>query len=149
MVLSDNIEETIKLRIIANSDSEYDQEIKVKVKNEVQKELTSLLKNKENINEIRNSVKNNVSNIGNIVNNALKDNNVDYSYNINYGMNYFPKKTLDGKVFDEGYYESLLITLGKGEGENWWCLIFPKLCLVEVDENTEYKLWFKEIIDNI
>ena len=64
-------------------------------------------------------------------------------------MNYFPEKEFNNKIYKEGYYESLVITLGSGKGDNWWCLLFPKMCLVEINDNTEYKLWFKEVIDNI
>ncbi len=52
-------------------------------------------------------------------------------YNVNFGFNYFPDKEFNGVVYDEGYYESVLVTLGKGEGDNWWCVLFPPLCLLE------------------
>ena len=76
--------------------------------------------------------------------------NEDYSYSINYGLNYFPEKEYNGKTYKEGKYESLLVTLGKGEGNNWWCILFPPLCLVEAEESeeeVEYDFFFKNIID--
>ena len=76
--------------------------------------------------------------------------NEDYSYNINYGLNYFPEKEYNGKTYKEGKYESLLVTLGKGEGNNWWCILFPPLCLVEAEESeeeVEYGFFLKNIID--
>ena len=55
-----------------------------------------------------------------------------------------------GIEYDEGYYESLLITLGEGKGDNWWCVLFPPLCLIEAEESTEveYKSFIKEIIEH-
>lgn len=64
-------------------------------------------------------------------------------------MNYFPEKEYKGVKYDEGYYESLVITLGEGKGKNWWCVLFPPLCLVEAEESdkVEYKFFIKELID--
>ena len=64
-------------------------------------------------------------------------------------MNYFPSKEYKGVKYEEGYYESLVITLGKGEGDNWWCVLFPPLCLIEGEEDTEveYKSIVMEILD--
>jgi len=77
----------------------------------------------------------------------------DTSYEINYGNNYFPEKEYKGVTYKAGEYESLVITLGDGLGDNWWCVLFPPLCLLEADENnleeTEYKLYINKIIDSI
>ena len=77
---------------------------------------------------------------------ANKDN-----YDINYGENYFPEKEYKGVSYEEGNYESLVITLGDGLGDNFWCVLFPPLCLLEAEENDtnkiEYTSFIKEIID--
>ena len=67
-------------------------------------------------------------------------------------MHYFPTKTYKGITYDEGNYESLLVTLGSGKGDNWWCVLFPPLCLLEAEESSdvkdvEYKSFIKEIIE--
>ena len=67
---------------------------------------------------------------------TLKNLGYDKDYKINYGYNYFPKKKYKSVTYKEGMYESLVITLGTGEGDNWWCVLFPPLCLVEADEST-------------
>ena len=62
---------------------------------------------------------------------------------------YFPKKEYKGVEYNEGNYESLVITLGEGKGDNWWCVLFPPLCLIDAEEQTsdvEYKFLVKEII---
>ena len=64
------------------------------------------------------------------------------NYDINYGLNYFPEKTYEGKTYPAGEYESLVITLGSGEGDNFWCILFPPLCMI--DEEVEYKSFIKE-----
>ena len=75
----------------------------------------------------------------------------ELGYKVNFGINYFPEKNYKGVIYEEGYYESLVVTLGSGNGENWWCVLFPPLCLMEGEEtNTdevEYKSFVKEMID--
>ena len=64
-------------------------------------------------------------------------------------MHFFPKKEYKGVVYKEGEYESLLITLGKGQGDNFWCVLFPPLCVMEEDEtkDVEYKWFIKDILE--
>ena len=64
-------------------------------------------------------------------------------------MNYFPKKELNNEVYEEGMYESLVITLDEGKGDNFWCILFPPLCMIEENEDYEYKSFFKELIVSI
>lgn len=66
-----------------------------------------------------------------------------------FGFNYFPSKKYKGITYKDGYYESLVVTLGEGKGDNWWCVLFPPLCLLEAEESTdvEYKSYVKELID--
>ena len=72
------------------------------------------------------------------------------NYTINYGYNYFPKKTYRNKTYEEGEYESLVITLGEGKGNNFWCILFPPLCMVDEDQNDiEYKSFIKEVINKV
>ena len=142
-------DDAIRFRVIANSDSKYDQDIKMLVKEKVENELYTMLKNTRGIDNARQIIKENVGNINNIVNKTLVDNNYDKSYSVNYGMNYFPEKEYKGVKYNEGYYESLVIKLGEGKGKNWWCVLFPPLCLVEAEESdkVEYKFFIKELID--
>jgi len=142
-------DEAIRLRVVPNSDSEYDQNIKLKVKTEVEKELFNLLKNTKGIEEARTVINDNLDTIDNKINSLLLKENYKLGYNINFGYNYFPEKEFNGIIYDEGMYESLLITLGKGEGSNWWCVLFPPLCLLEAEESdeVEYKLFIQELIE--
>ena len=149
----DNVipDSAIRFRVIANSNTIYDQNIKIMVKNAVQNKIFELIKEKETIEETRTTIKDNMNLIENVVKDTLNTLDYDKDYNINYGYNHFPKKEYKGIEYEEGNYESLVITLGEGSGDNWWCVLFPPLCLVEADEsdvsNAEYSFFIKEIID--
>ena len=127
----------IRFRILANSNSVYDQAIKMKVENKMQDELYILLKDINNIDEARKIIKNNLSHLNKVLKSEMQD--VNYSYDIKYGYNFFPKKKYKGTLYKSGKYESLLITLGKAKGDNWWCVLFPPFCLIDSKENNNIK----------
>ena len=142
-------DEAIRLRVIANSNSSYDQQIKLEVRDAIQLNLYNLLKETKGIEEARNIINNNLDDISNNVKEILEKENYNHNYTISFGQNYFPEKKYKGITYKEGYYESLVITLGSGEGDNWWCVLFPPLCLIEAEESdeVEYKFFIKELID--
>lgn len=139
----------IRFRILANSNSPRDQRIKEEVRDKMQKELYQLLENSKSTKQARNLIINNMNNFNSLLENEMKDK--EYSYTIDYGMHVFPEKTYKGITYEAGEYESLLVTLGEGSGDNWWCVLFPPLCVMEAEEtNTskiEYKSFIKEIIE--
>lgn len=141
-------EEALRIRVISNSDSQYDQEVKMKVKQQIQFQLYNLLKDTKGIQDARRVINSNLSNIDKEVAQTLQTLNYELDYDINYGLNYFPSKEYKGVTYEEGYYESLVITLGEGKGENWWCVLFPPLCLLEAEDSTEveYTSFVKELI---
>lgn len=142
-------EEALRIRVIANSNTEYDQNIKNIVKDNIQFKLYELLKDTKGIVEARNVINNNLPNIDNEIEEMLKKLDYDLNYDINFGFNYFPAKEYKGTIYEEGYYESLVITLGEGQGDNWWCVLFPPFCLLEAEESTEveYTSFIKELIE--
>lgn len=156
-ILSNNTEEVIipssaiRFRVIASSDSAEDQQIKKEVRDTLQKELYTKLIDTKTIDEARTIINKDLNNIDKNVQQTLKENNADLNYNINYGINYFPEKKYKGVTYQEGGYESLVVTLGEGSGKNWWCVLFPPLCLLEAEEEqtdeVEYKSFIKELID--
>lgn len=141
-------EEAIRIRVIANSNSDYDQEIKKKVKEQVEADMYNLLKNSKTIEEVRNKINSNVEKEKENISTVLKKENYQLPFEINFGYNYFPKKEFKGITYKEGYYESLVVTLGEGLGDNWWCVLFPPLCMIEAEESTdvEYTSMVKEIV---
>ena len=142
-------DDAIRIRIIPNSNSEFDQDIKLKVKNKLEITMYDLLKNAKNSDEARKIIEDNLDLVDKDVERVLDKNDYNLDYKINYGYNYFPEKEYKGVKYAEGYYESLFVTLGKGEGDNWWCVLFPPLCLIEGDEGeeVEYKSIVAEIIE--
>ena len=144
-------DEAIRFRVIANSNSVDDQNTKILVKNKIEKEIATDLKNSTNINTSRKILSRNTDKYSLLVENTLRENNISQEYKVNYGLNYFPEKTYKGITYKAGNYESLVVTLGEGKRDNWWCVLFPPLCLLEGEEtNTnqvEYKSYVKELID--
>lgn len=145
----DNIfipEDSIRFRIIANSNSEIDINFKKEFKSYIESIIYPLIKDAKSSDEVNNIIVNNLDYINNNIYKYLGNN--DYSFD--YGLNYFPKKSYKGVIYKEGYYRSLVITLGDGNGNNWWCSLFPPLCLIEDNDTTldvEYKLYIKEILN--
>ncbi|MBQ7031980.1 MAG: stage II sporulation protein R [Bacilli bacterium] len=134
----------IRFRVIANSDSIEDQKLKLSIKNDVEKELYALISNAKDIEEARNIINNNINKVDSILN----DYNVEYD--ISYGDNYFPTKEYKGITYKSGNYESLVITVGEGLGKNWWCVLFPPLCLLDEQNNlsnAEYEFYATKIIN--
>lgn len=142
-------DEAIRLRVVANSDSKEDQDIKMKVSVKVQSRLYELLKDTKGLEEARKKLQSNMDNIENDVKNVLNEENYSLGYKINYGINHFPEKSYKGVTYKEGDYESLLITLGEGKGKNWWCVLFPPLCILEAEESedVEYKFFIQELFE--
>ena len=137
-------DESIRFRIIANSNSLEDQNLKKLIKRELEISLFPLLENSQSIYETRNIIHQNK----NLIDEILSKYNIDYD--INYGINFFPEKEYDDYVYQEGNYESLVIKLGEAKGNNWWCVMYPPLCLIDQNSNNkediEYKLYIKEIL---
>ena len=140
---------SIRLRVIPNSNDAKDINIKEQVKDYLESDVYKLLKGTNNIDSARKIINNNIPKIENNIDNIFKDNNYNIPYEVNFGYNYFPEKTYQGKNYEEGYYESLVIYIGASEGDNWWCVLFPNFCLIDINEDTEYKSYFKELINKI
>ena len=143
--------EAIRIRVIANSNEEIDQKIKMKLSIELQKEISKLLKNTTNVEEARLIIKSNINSLNQKTKEFLIKENANTEFTITFGNAFFPEKKYNGVIYEQGYYESLLVTLGNGKGNNWWCVLFPPLCLMEANENetgeVEYKFFIKELLD--
>ena len=122
--------DAIRVRIIANSNNINDLYEKKKLKEEIKSDLYNLVKDADNSVNARESITNNMDKIKELIAARTSD------FKINYGKNYFPKKNYKGVIYQEGEYESLVITLGKGMGENWWCVLYPPLCMIDDNADT-------------
>ena len=140
-------EETIRFRIIANSNERIDQTTKLLIKKELENKLFPLLEESNSPEETKKIVENNKQ----VINSVIEKYNVPYS--INYGKNYFPEKEFNGILYEEGEYESLVISLGEASGNNWWCVMYPPLCLLENNTSNssqvEYKTYIGKLISKL
>lgn len=140
--------ESIRLRVIPNSNDPKDINIKEKVKTYLEKDIYKLLKDTNDIESARNIIKSNITSIENNIGSIFKNNNYNLNYNVNYGSNYFPEKTYNNETYEEGYYESLVIYIGEAKGDNWWCVLFPNFCLVD-NEEVKYESLIQKLINKI
>ncbi len=138
----------VRFRVIPNSNSSKDILIKEKVVNEVS---TLLFKDTNDINETRNNVVNNLDKINNSIDKVFSENNYNLKYKVKYGMNYFPSKEYNNIRFKAGNYESLVVEIGEAKGNNYWCILYPPLCMVDYEKDTkiEYKSKIIEILSNL
>lgn len=121
--------QAIRIRIIANSDSDRDQEIKRKVRDDVAALIESWGEMPGTIEEARALIRSRLADVEAAANKSLKGSKAGYGEKTELAVVDFPAKTFEGKTYPAGQYEALRITLGKGGGANWWCVLFPPLCL--------------------
>ena len=136
--------ESIRFRIIPHSNNVEDVFVKEKVLENIKDEITGY--ETDNISEARNIINTNIKNIETKIEETLVNYNYDKGYEVKFGFNYFPEKKYEGKTYNEGYYESLVIELGDAKGDNFWCVLFPPLCLMEVEETEKEKVEYSFFI---
>ena len=138
-------EDAIRFRIIANSNSIEDQKEKIEIRNELEPIIGDILTNSTTKEETKTEINNNLYKINHVID------KFNTTYDVNYGLNFFPEKNYKGVTYKEGNYESLVITLGDGLGDNWWCVLFPPLCLLEANETNyddiTYTSYIQELIN--
>lgn len=144
--LSNNYKDKlIRFHVLANSDSEKDQELKLKVRDEVIKYLQPMLEKSRSIQESESIILRESNNLKNISKNIIEENGYNYDVKVNLEYSEFPAKQYSNVVLPAGEYKSLRIIIGEGEGKNWWCVMFPPLCFVDenngvIDKETDEKL---------
>lgn len=122
----------IRFHVIANSDSDKDQNLKLKVKDAVIKYLFPKLSNSKSIAQSREILKENDTNIKNIALKVIHDNGYCYTVSSTLSHENFPVKSYGNITLPEGNYEAYRIIIGSGQGRNWWCVMFPPLCFIDV-----------------
>lgn len=135
----------IRFHVIANSDSDEDQNLKLKVRDAVINYLQPKLLESESIEESELIIKREYSELEKISKNIILQNG--YNYDVKIGIDYseFPTKQYSNVVLPAGEYKALKIIIGEGSGKNWWCVMFPPLCFVDeekgiIDKDTDDKL---------
>jgi stage II sporulation protein R len=133
-------DEIIRFHIRANSDKEEDQGLKLKIRDEILKEMKEKFKDTASLDESREIIKANMEEMKSITENVIEKEGEDYSVEVTLGQDNFPTRKYGNLVFPAGDYETLLITLGEGKGQNWWCVMFPPLCFVDITHSVAYNL---------
>ncbi len=138
--------EYLRIHIRANSNLESDQEVKYLVKEKLVHYLTPLLaecKTKENAEK---ELKNQLCNIEIIADEVLCEKGYSYKSKAILKEELFPTRTYDNLTLESGFYDALIVELGDGKGDNWWCVVYPPLCFVESGHGYLYKSKIVEII---
>lgn len=166
--------QTVRLHVIAQSDSEYDQALKLHVRDTILDKSGDLFDSSTDYEIACNKISDNLENIQEIAELAVKEYGADQSVSVDFGYEEYPVRHYEDFSLPAGEYMSLRITLGEGEGKNWWCVLFPRLCtsvcvsdmhdtcvedgyseeqynLVKRDTGVKYKIRFKilEILNEL
>ena len=139
----------IRFHVIANSDTDEDQNLKLKVRDKVVEALSEKLSNVNSLEEAENVLKENIDYVNEIAKEVIEENN--YTYEVNTMLSYenFPDKVYGDYVFPQGNYEAFRVIIGEGKGQNWWCVMFPSLCFVDESKNEVDSSELKDEIENI
>ena len=140
-------ESSIRFRIIANSNTIEDQIIKNNLSKELTKYITDLVMDASSKKEANDIINSNYKKIEEYVDNYLDINNIKTTYDLSVGRNYFDSKSYKGVKYNSGYYDSIVLSLGNKKGINWWCVMYPPLCLIDQSEDIEYTTLVKDMLN--
>ncbi len=122
----------IRFHVIANSDSDEDQELKLKVRNVLLEKIKPELEGAATLQEAMDFITNNLKYFEEMAEKELKKYNSDYSTTVVMGSTDYPTRSYGDIILPAGTYQSLRIVIGDGKGSNWWCVLFPPLCFVDI-----------------
>lgn len=128
-------DEVIRFHVLANSDTKKDQELKLKVRDEVIKYLEPLLNKSRSIEESREILCKNNKKVIDIANKVIREEGFDYEVKAELKKENFPEKIYGNIVLPQGEYEAYRILIGEAEGQNWWCVMFPPLCFIDITKD--------------
>lgn len=132
-------EESIRLRILANSNTAADQKLKRDIRDEVNAQITTWVDELSTLSEAREIISKQLPAIEKIVENKLNEAGIEKTYSVELNKVAFPTKMYGDYIYPAGQYEAVLITLGEGEGKNWWCVLFPPLCFLDFENGDAVK----------
>lgn len=122
----------IRFHVLANSNSKEDQELKIKVKDKIIEYIFPKLEKSNGLEESREILAQNEEKIIEIANECIKENGYNYSVAIEFKRENFPEKVYGNITLPQGEYEAFRVLIGQASGENWWCVMFPPICFVDV-----------------
>jgi stage II sporulation protein R len=143
-------ENLIRFHIRAESNLKEDQEVKMKVRTEVLQYIKENLSDCDTKQELRTEILKNRSNIEEVIENTLKQEDKMARISIYFTKEFFPMRKYGQTILPAGIYEALRIDLGKAKGRNWWCVLYPSLCLIDSDhvlEDPDDKKYLDQIFE--
>ncbi|MEW5593900.1 stage II sporulation protein R [Peribacillus frigoritolerans] len=129
-------DEAIRLRILANSDAEEDQAVKRLIRDEVNEDITKWVEELTSLDEARDVITSHLPDIQATAEAVIKEQGLEQSVKVDFGQAEFPTKLYGQYLYPAGEYEAVIITLGEGDGANWWCVLFPPLCFLDFSNGT-------------
>jgi stage II sporulation protein R len=138
--------EYLRIHIRANSNESIDQNIKYQVKDCLVKYLTPFIADCKSKRQAELLLKEKEEYLENTVDNLLKSNGFTYESNIVVRSELFPTRVYEDFTLEEGFYDAVIVELGKAEGDNWWCVVYPPLCFTGNESGIVYKSKILEII---
>ena len=123
--------EVFRLHVIANSDTEKDQELKLKVKTRIVEYLKEILGEDAGLEETKEAVLTHLTEIEQEAENLIEEQGFDYPVEVVVEKTYFPERTYGDCTFPAGEYEALKVKIGSAKGQNWWCVLYPSLCFLD------------------
>lgn len=136
--------DVVRLHILANSDSEADQQVKLAVRDALLSSGKELFSGEVNKNNAVATLENQKRELTDIANSVLNKNGFDYQAEIFLANEYFATRSYENFTLPAGEYLALKVILGEGEGHNWWCIMFPPLCLPAATDNSDLNAVFSE-----
>lgn len=127
----------IRLHVVAASDSQEDQAVKLQVRDAVIAYVEGALSHVMTIEEAKAWLQENLPGIQDAANDALRKLGISDTAVVSFTPEAFPEREYDTFSLPSGVYDSLRVTIGQGQGRNWWCVVFPNLCLPAAGESTE------------
>ena len=127
----------LRLHVLANSDSSADQALKLEVRDRILEETATLFKDCKTKDEAREAVESNLDKIREVAEQTVREAGYEYGVSVSLGEEEYPTKNYEECCFPAGEYLSLRVMIGEAEGENWWCVLFPPLCLDAAGESRE------------
>lgn len=127
--------EVLRLHVIANSDSCVDQNLKLAVRDAILEEGSDIFDGSVTVENAVNKISPQINKLTSVAEKVVKIHGFNYAVNVRLDEEYFNTRTYETVTLPAGKYLSLVVTIGSGEGKNWWCVMFPPMCLSAADES--------------
>lgn len=134
----------LRMHVLANSEEDYDQELKLKVRDAILYEGKDIFEGSNNVKVAQNKIQMNKDRLLKTARQVVSQEGYDYDVKIEIGREYFNTRTYDNITLPAGHYNAVRVIIGSGEGHNWWCVMFPPLCVPGACEESEIDAVLKD-----